>query len=139
MRIGFVQASPPPQADFVSVLVDGTVIQAVYFTGYVPVPGDRVIVTQDGIDWFVVGGRSGFAGNLVLNADMVQGPHASLSTPALPFHWTQCTTSGSAGQVFRYRDPGRSRPALLLSKLSGGAGDNAFVSAPTPEFAGETL
>jgi len=24
MRIGFVQASPPPQADFVSVLVDGT-------------------------------------------------------------------------------------------------------------------
>src|SRR5262245_30622900 len=135
LRVGTVQATPPPQADYVWVLVDGTVIPAAYFTGYVPVPGDRVAVTQSGTDWFVVGGRSGFASNLVVNPTFL-GHYSPFVGPNFPFTWSAFVASGSNTQ-FTVNNAVAGYPVGELSAI--GAGDIRAVSAAFPVRAGQNL
>lgn len=133
MRIGIVQSTPAVQADYVWVLIDGSVVQATFFTGYVPVPGDRVIVTQDGTDWFVLGGRSGYAGNLVVNPSFTGHGPFSLSLP--PFNWSQFIASGGGATFSRQGKAGLTAATML----SIGAGDTYLASAAFPVTPGQVL
>ena len=133
MRVGEVQSSPEPQADFVWVLVDGAVVQAAYFTGYIPIPGDRVMVTQDGEDWFVVGGKSGFAGNLVVNPHFVGDP--VVGAAGVPFNWTHYLASGTGEGFASVTSQGVT--TMQIYSISGG--DNRAVSAAFPVAPGVPL
>jgi len=139
MRIGTVQADPAPQADYVWVLVDGTVVQASYFTNYVPIPGDRVTITQDGTDWFVLGGKSGYAGNLVVNGDFSVFPQAlPLGTDLPPWNWYHYQASGPGFVTTGLSSITSYRPAMGIADNSATASDNYAYSAAFPVTAGRT-
>lgn len=140
MRIGVVQGSPAPQADYVWVLVDGTSIQAAYFTNYVPIPGDRVVVTQDGTDWFVLGGRSGSAGNLVVNPDYRVFAQAQVALSLPPYTWSHVRVSGTTSSVVCVAESSTLLiPIMLMANSIAGASDNAAASAAFPVTPGQTL
>lgn len=140
MRVGVVQATPPAQADLVWVVVDGAAIQAAYFTGYVPVPGDRVVVTQDGTDWFVLGGKSGYAGNLVVNPDYKVFAQAQVALSLPPYNWTHYRVSGTSSSIVcAALSSSLLQVVMLIGNSSAGAGDNASVSAAFPVTPGQTL
>lgn len=141
MRIGTVQASPAPQADYVWVQVDGAVVQAAYFTNYVPIPGDEVVITQDGTDWFVLGGRSGRAGNLAVNGDFAVHPQPTISSSLPAYMWGQAQVSGAPTIAFVGL---RAADSTLVFKLatsppSAAASDSYIYSAAFPVTPGTTL
>jgi len=138
LRVGTVQSSPAPQADYIWVAVDGTVVPAAYFTGYVPIPGDRVIVTQDGTDWFVLGGKSGFAGNLVLNPDFSVNPRMQITADLPPWNWYHHRASGPATSiVIAGINPVTSEPVMAMILNSALASDNYAYSAAFPVTPGQ--
>lgn len=140
MRVGTVQSSPAPQGDFVWVAVDGTVIKASYFTNYVPVTGDRVIVTQDDTDWFVLGGKAGYAGNLVPNSTFVAHPQAQLSSSLPPYMWTQYVASGVSPLLcVGLSSAGAFGPIMICASTVAGASDSYAYSAAFPVQTGRTL
>ena len=140
MRLGVVQASPAPQADYVWVMVDGAPIQAAYFTNYVPITNDRVTVTQDGTDWFVLGGKSGASGNLVVNGDFMVHPQPQLTTSLPPYMWGHYRAAGSAASVV---SAGLSsvyqKPVMFIAVNSASASDNYAYSAAFPVTPGDLL
>lgn len=142
IRIGVVQASPAPQADYVWVVVDESEpTPCAFFTGYVPVPGDRVVVTKEGTDWFVLGGRSGAAGNLVLNPDFMAHPEVTLSTTtdSPPWNWGHHTASGSAVLVTALANGGSLQPLMIHASTANGAAESFAYTAAFPVDEGDEI
>lgn len=140
LRVGTVQATPMPQADFIWVDIDGTVVQATYQTAYVPVPGDRVIITQGDTDWHVLGGKAGYAGNLVPNSTFTAHPQAQLAANLPPYTWTRHVASGVSPQLcVALSAAGAFGPIMVMASLVAGASDCYAYSAAFPVTPGATL
>lgn len=140
MRIGTVQSSPVPQADLVWVSIDGAVLPCSFFTNYVPVPGDRVIVTQSGTDWFVVGGRSGFTGNLIVNGALTAHQAYPGSGNNQPYDWTIVQVSGTSLSSIVAPLSGNSGFAWATGFFStSAAGDYYLYSTAFPVTPGQVL
>ncbi|HET8684970.1 MAG TPA: hypothetical protein VFM54_24320 [Micromonosporaceae bacterium] len=136
LRQAVVQASPVATADTVYVRVQGggETLALPYPAGYVPLPGDVVMVLSIGAGatetGMVVAPLAGHSGNRVLNQDFSV---VSNAFDAVPDTWTHYRAAGPAaitatGELY----PAFEKPSLNIEGLTALASDNWVLSAAIP-------
>lgn len=135
IRVGTVVASPAPTGDVVWVQLDddGDAHDLPYLSSYIPVAGDEVMVlflsAPGAMQGLVLGGRSGQAGNLVVNGSMARHPTPTVTGATPPYGWQISNVSGNTAVHGTILSSVYQRPVMMVASTSGSAADNVAYSA----------
>lgn len=145
LRVGTIVGSPEqPTSSYAWVeMADGEdPIQMPLSAGYIPVVGDQVnvlfLAANGSAQGLILSGRSGQAGNVVLNSHFTRSPRLGGSGSNPPYHWSVLTLSGQAPAVTTSLGGSTGLPYVsLYDSPSSGAADHVFYSAAIPVTPGQ--
>jgi hypothetical protein len=141
VRTGVVLASPLATGSTVWVRLDedGDAVELPYLTSYMPITGDIVqVMFQSGqggtMSGIVLGGKSGLAGNLVINPNFYRGPALDLlpSVSAPPYHWFIHHAAGTAALVASVPHPSYQKLMMMVQNSGNNTGDLYMYSTAFP-------